>query len=73
MVKLTVELPDDLAAWLAERAAGRRVSRQDLIVEMARNEYELSLAFEEATADAMRKHHELLQRLASWPRDPSAE
>ncbi|GAA2129302.1 hypothetical protein [Glycomyces algeriensis] len=73
MVKLTVELPDDLAAWLADSAATRRSSRQDLVVEIMRDAYERSVAMEALAAKAVREHHELMRRLASGPSDPNVE
>lgn len=73
MLKLTVELPEDLAAWLADSAVTRRCSRQDLVVEMLRDAFERSVAMEALGAKAVREHHELLRRLASGPGDPNIE
>ncbi|MDN3238947.1 hypothetical protein [Glycomyces tritici] len=73
MVKLTVELPDDLAAWLANAAVTRRCSRQDLVVEMMRDAFEQAVASEALAAKAVREHQELLRRPASGPGDPNLE
>jgi len=72
MVKLLIELPEDLARWLARHAAWRGVSRQDLVLQQLRDDYERSLKVEVIADRGMQEHSELLRRLAEWP-TPSQE
>ena len=64
MVKLTLDLPDDLARWLARRAAGRGCSRQDLVVETLRQDFGRSQHFDALVEKVVEEHRELLRRLA---------
>lgn len=64
MVQLTIELPEDLAGWLAGDAARRRCSRQDLVIEMLQDKQERDARFNAILTDSIEKNQELLRRLA---------
>ena len=64
MVKLTIDLPADLAQWLAEQAATRGRSRQDLVIEAIQDRFERSERFDALLDKSLEENRDLLRRLA---------
>lgn len=61
---MLIELPDGLARWLARDAARMGTSRQDLVLQKLRRDFERSQEFEVVVDRALEKNRELLRRLA---------
>jgi hypothetical protein len=64
MTNLLIDLPDDLARWLAQSAASRRTSRQDVVLDILQRAYERSLKIEAIAVRIMNEDSELMRRLA---------
>ncbi|MBO3733339.1 hypothetical protein [Glycomyces niveus] len=69
MTKPLIELSDDLARWLARDAARLRASRQNLVLDLLRRDYERSLEFEATLDRILQENSELLRRLGEGPPD----